>query len=223
MYEVDVVEKLSKLPVFSLSDVNQIISNRVYAKKFLRTMVRRGRIFKIMRNKYTLHKDPFLASSFLIKPSCITGASALSYHKMITQMPNTVFCATPKRSMIVDFFGKIHFSHTKWFFGFSEEDYEGFKIMVADPEKAVIDSFSKIPVSVFEEAFDSINSENMVKHLRKIKKSSIVKRVGYLMEKSGFDVYEKLKDIINYKYVKLDPLAKTSRKKDRKWGIIVNI
>ncbi len=222
MYELKVMENFSKTPVFSLSDVNQIINNRVYAKKFLRREIERGKILKIKKNVYTVHKDQFLVSAFLVKPSYISSVSALSYHKLITQIPNEVFCATTKKSGKIKFFTQINFFHTKHFFGFKIEDYDGFKIPIADPEKALIDSFSVVPVSVFEEAFDSINETKMIEYLKKIKKSSIAKRVGYLMEENGFDMYEKLKKLINYKYIGLDPLLKPKGKKNRKWGLIIN-
>jgi len=220
MYELEFLENLSKLPVFSLSDLNQVIENRGYAKKFLKRMCSQKKIFKIKKNFYTFYKDDLLVSTFLVKPSYISSASALSYYRLITQIPNEVFCATQKKSQKI---GKINFFHTNYFFGFKNEEYENFKIMIAEPEKAIIDSFSIIPVSIFEEAFEEINSDKMMEYLKKIKKSSIVKRVGYIMEKNGFDVYNELKNLINYKYINLDPLLKSKGRKDMKWKIIDNI
>jgi len=219
MYELNVSEKLSKMPVFSLSDLNQIIDNRNYAKKFLKKMCEEGKIRKIRKNKYTFHKDDFIIGSFLIKPSYISSVSALSYYKLITQIPSEVFCATLKKSENI---GKINCFHTDYFFGYKEENYENFRILIAEPEKAIIDSFSIVPVSIFEEAIEEINVNKMVLYLKKIKKSSIIKRVGYLMEKNGHDIYENVKRMINYKYILLDPLLKNKGKKNKKWGIIDN-
>ncbi len=222
MYELKITEAFSKMPVFSLSDVNQIISNRVYAKKFLNKHVERGNIFRVKRGLYSVHRDPFLVSTFAAGQAYISSVSALSYHKLIAQIPNEVFCGTGKKAGKLDFFGRINFFHTNQFFGFDMEDYDGFKIPVADPEKAIIDSFSVVPVSIFEEAVESVNEAKMVEYLKKTKKSSIVKRVGYLMEKNGFEVYGKLSKLMNYKYISLDPTMKPKGKKNRKWGLIVN-
>ena len=98
MYELNVSEKLSKMPVFSLSDLNQIINNRDYAKKFIKKMYKEGKIRKIKKNTYTFHKDDFIIGNFLVKPSYISSVSALSYYKIITQIPNELFCATLKKS-----------------------------------------------------------------------------------------------------------------------------
>lgn len=223
MYETEVLKNFANSPVFSLADINQIINNRSYAKKFLRRMLNKGKIFKIKKDNYTLYNDPFLVSTFLIKPSYISSVSALSYHKLITQIPNEVFCATLKNSRKFRFSENINFFHTNYFFGFELRDYEKFKILIAEPEKAIIDSFSIIPISVFEEALDSINKNKMVGYLKKIKKSNIIKRAGYLMEKNGYDVYKELKSLINYKYILLDPLAGKKGAKNNKWGVIVNV
>ncbi len=223
MYEAKILKQFSRVPVFSLSDVNQVIYNRGYAKKFLKRMIKEDKITKIRKDIYTLHNDPFLISTSLVKPSYISSISALSYYNLITQIPNEIFCATTKTSSITNFLMKINFFHTPYFFGFKNEEYEGFKVLIAEPEKAIIDSFSHVPVSIFEEAFEELNEEKMIEFLKKIKKSEIIKRNGYLMEKSGKEVYEKLKKFINYRYIKLDPLAKKIGKRNKKWRIIDNM
>ena len=194
----------------------------MYAKKFLKRMLKEDKIFKIHKNIYTLYDDPFLVSTFLTNPSYISGVSALAHHHLITQIPNEVFCETMKKNRIIKFKEQINFNHTEHFFGFDFKEYENFKIPIATPEKAIIDSISIVPISVFEEAFEDINKEVMLEFLKKIKKSSIIKRVGYLMEKNGHDVYKDLKKYINYKYIPLEPLIKKIGKKDKKWGIIIN-
>lgn len=222
MYEAEIIKKFESMPVFSLGDINQIINNRTYAKRFLKRMLKEGKLFKIRKNTYTLHKDPFLVSTFLIKPSYISGASALSHHKRITQIPSEVFCATLKNNKSFKFGEKINFVHTNYLFGFESVEYEGFRIPIATPEKAIIDSFSVIPISIFEEAFEDIDKRVMVEYLKRIKKSSIIKRIGYLMEKRGCDVYNELEKFINYRYIPLDPLIKNKGVKNKKWGVVIN-
>ncbi|HLC57965.1 MAG TPA: hypothetical protein VJH95_05300 [Candidatus Nanoarchaeia archaeon] len=220
MYEARIKEHFSNIPVFSLSDVNQIINNRQYSKKFLKKMVKNKEVFKIKKNLYTLHDDPFLISTFVVKPSYISSISALSYYKLITQIPKEVFCITTKRSSEIRFMEKIRFFHTDYFFGFKDIFYENARLRIAEPEKALIDSFNIIPVSVFEEAFESINKEKMINYLKKIKKSCVIKRVGYLMEKYGYDAHKELKKYINYRYIPLDPLQKQGRS-NKKWKLLI--
>ncbi len=230
MYETEILSKFHDLPVFSLSDINQVINNRIYAKKFLRRMILNNKILRIKRNVYTLHKDPFLLSTFILRPSYVSCVSALSYHKLITQIPKEIFCATLRNSnsikirfdnIIIDTI--INYNHTNYFFGFRKEKYDDFEILIAEPEKAIIDSISIVPIHIIEEAFEKIDEHKMIEYLKKIKKSSIIKRIGYLMEKNNYEVYENLKNFINYKYIPLDPLIKKSGKKNNKWNIIENV
>lgn len=222
MYESVMKEKLSKTPVFSLADLNQIIRNRDYSKKFLRNAVKKGMVKKIIRDAYTLYDDPFLVSSFIVRPSYVTSVSALSFHGLITQIPNQIYCATTRKARIIDFETKVNFVHINYFFGFTNEAYKNFSVPIAKPEKAIIDSIKVVPLNVVEEALGEINLELMIEYLKKIKKSSIIKRVGFLLDRNGFDIYEYIRDFINSKYVLFDPLLKKDGRKNKKWRVIEN-
>lgn len=221
MYESKIL-KLKEVPVFSLADISQIVSGKEYAKKLLRKMILSNEIKRIKRDKYTFYNDPFLISIFINKPSYISSVSALSYHKLITQIPKDVFCFTLKKEKNIHFISEIKFIQTKYFFGFDNLEYLNFKIPISTPEKAIIDSIGIVPISLIEESFENINTEKILEYLKKIKKSSIVKRIGYLLEENGFDIYDKTKKYINNKYIYLDPLAKKNGKKNKKWKLIIN-
>jgi len=222
MYESKIL-KLKEVPVFSSADIAQIVSGKEYAKKLLKRFVLSNEIKKIKRDLYTFYDDPFLVSTFVYKPSYISSLSALSYHKMITQIPKDIFCFTLKKEKNFTFASEIRFIHTKYFFGFNNSEYMNFKIPIASPEKAIIDSIGVTPISVIEDALDNIDIEKMLEYLQKIKKSSIVKRIGYLLENHGFDIYNKIKNNINNKYIYLDPLAKKQGQKNKKWRLVINV
>lgn len=222
MYEAQILEQFKGMPVFRLADASQVIRSREYAKKFLARMIKEKKIQKIRRDFYTLHSDPFLASTFAVKPSYITSVSALYFHRLITQIPKDVFCCTERQSASIKFISEIKYKHTGYFFGFTMHKYEGFSVPVAVPEKAVIDSIGIVPLSLVEEALDSIDAKELVRMLCVIKKSSFVKRIGFLAERNGLEVYKKLEKFISKKYINLDPLAKNSGKKDAKWKVIIN-
>jgi len=179
------------------------------------------RIKRIRKDLYTFHDDAFLIATYLVRPSYISGVSALSYHHAITQIPNEVFCATTKPTKSYYFIEKIRFRRTKHFFGFAMEKHLGFEIPVATVEKAIIDSIGKVPVSVIEESFEDADEKRMLEYLKKIKKSSTIKRIGYLLEIHGHDVFEELKKYTDTKYIPLDPLLKRSGAKNKKWKLIL--
>lgn len=221
MYELKITNHFSKAPTFSLADVSQIIPNRDYAKKVLSKMVRRNMVWRVRRDAYTFFDDPFLIAPFLVKPSYISSVSALSYHHKITQVPGEVYCVTTKPTKRFFFKEWIHFHHTKFFFGFASDTYDGFEIPIATPEKAIIDSIGNVPLSVVEEAFDDVDEKRMIAYLERINKSSLAKRIGYMLEKHGCDVHPLLKDRLNRKYIPLDPLSSSKTKKNRTWRLRV--
>ena len=222
MYELKILKHFKDIPVFSLSDVTQIIKNKDYAKKFLKMEVEKGDIKKIMRDVYTLHDDAFLVSTFVIRPSYISSISALSFHKSITQIPNAVFCFTTKTKKEINFIQKVYYFPTKYFFGFELKTYRNFKIPVATIEKAIIDSIGIVPLSIIEEAFSEVDLNKLISYLKKIKKSSIIKRIGFLAERNGFEVYDELKEFINNRYIFFDLLKAKRGKKNKRWRLIEN-
>jgi len=222
MYELKILDHFKNVPTFSLSDVLQIIKSKDYAKKFLKREVEKGVIKKIMRDVYTLHDDALLVSTFALRPSYISSISALSFHKSITQIPNSVFCFTTKTKKEINFIQKICYFPTKYFFGFELKNYRNFKIPIATIEKAIIDSIGVVPLSIIEEAFSEVDLNKLISYLKKIKKSSIIKRVGFLAERNGYRVYDELKTFINNRYIFLDPLKTKRGKKNKKWGLIEN-
>jgi predicted transcriptional regulator of viral defense system len=207
------------MPVFSLADVSQITKSRIYAKILISSLLKKGMVKKIKRDLYTLYDDPFLVATFIVRPSYISSISALSFYGDIPQLPNEIFCFTNKSPKTFHFIQTIRFFHTNFFFGFKEIEYKGFKILIADREKAIIDSIGKVPIYVFEEALEKINLEKMLDYVKRIGKRSLAKRIGYLLEKFGYDVYLDLKGFIDKKFVFLDPIVK-GKKKDKKWMVI---
>ena len=221
MYEAEVMEFYSKVPVFSLSDLVQIIPNRVYAKKFISRMIKKGKVKRIRKGLYTFHDDPFLIATFLLKPSYISTVSALSYYHKITQIPNEVFCFTSKPTKTYFFIERINFCKTKYFFGFEMKKYAGVEIPIATVEKAIIDSIGTVPLSVIDDSFEEVDVKRMISYLKVIMKSSIIKRVGFLLEENGYNVYQTLKKYMNNKYIPLDPIAKSKGKRNSKWKLVI--
>ena len=222
MYEAEILGHFREVPVFSLADASQIIESRLYAKKFLERMIRDGKIARVKRDCYTVHKDPFLLAPFIVSPSYITSVSALSFRGAITQMPKMVFCATSRRDKEIDFGQGIRCRHTNYFFGFAPEKYGEFSLQVATIEKAVIDSIGVVPLSVIEEAFREIGGEALLKQMARIRKGSVLKRIGFLADRNGIDLHRELKKYLNTRHILLDPLAGKKGEKNSKWKVIVN-
>ncbi|MDD3083839.1 MAG: hypothetical protein PHP82_02340 [Candidatus ainarchaeum sp.] len=207
MYDLEVLKTMRKMPVFSLSDIAKITKNRNYAKVLLARMVKGKTICRLMRDKYSLHDNPLIFSPFLNNPSYISCASALSYHGLISQIPNSIFLMTTKRSKKIN---NLIYHKTKNFFGFNSTKISGVNTFIAEPEKAFIDSIGIHPLHIIIDALPELDSKKLLNYA---KKCNELKRIAFLLKKELN---------VSKKYIYLDPLSKKSGVRDEKWKLIMN-
>ena len=161
---IDILEYLKKYVIFDrLILENKLNKHRQYTNLFLHILQKKGRIYKIERNKYTLYDDPFLLASRIIWPSYISGLVALEYHKLTEQVPQNINVITTKnRGNLKINNVKIIFKKLKTenFFGYEKMKYSGFEIFIASPEKAIIDS-ALLKMSSFSETMEIILNKKL--------------------------------------------------------------
>lgn len=226
MKTIQLLKKVEHHPLFSENDVAKIVNK---SPKYIRTLLyrlhREGLIKRIEKGKYTVHDDPLIFSSHIITPSYIGLWTALRYYNMIGQQPHSVFVmvSSPKKSIS---FNKteIRFLSTKHLFGYRKERYSDFDIFIAEPEKAVIDALLfKLPLQDVSAALESeqLDFRRLSLYARKTGNSSLIKRLGYMLENLKGSSYG-LKALDN-NYVFLDYLGRPARKKDTKWKLVINV
>lgn len=236
MKKIQLIGELSKYPVFRLKTVKEIINkNKEYTKLVIYRLKKDRLIFEIERGKYTIQKDPFIIASNIIWPSYISCWSALRYYNLTEQLPETfLVISTKARKKAKIEFGnaKIVFIKIapKYFFGYKKEIYNGFEIFIAEKEKALIDSclLKKISFSEIYEIIENnkkeIDFDLLIDYLIKIKNKALMKRFGFLLDKMRIDA-DKLKKLIDFKYVPLEYSIRTKAKdkKNKKWKVIENV
>lgn len=207
MYDAKVLNLMSKMPVFSLADVAKITNNRAYAKVLLSRLVKEKNVHRLMRDKYTLFDNPMIFSPFLNYPAYISCASALNYYGLISQVPNSVFLMTSKRPKTIK---NLVFHKTKNFFGFKKIKINGINTLIAEPEKAFIDSIGIHPLNLILESLPELDENKLLEYA---KQCNELKRISFLLEKE-------LK--VSKKFIYLDPLSKKNGVRNEKWKLIVN-
>ncbi len=228
----NVYESLRRYAVFDTKILNYFLNkSQGYANLFRYRLKKNFKLFKIEKNKYTFYNDPFLIASRIIWPSYISCWSALSFHKMTEQIPQTVQVITVKNKKQIKFlYTKIQFIKIKKenFFGFEKVDYSNFEIFISDKEKTLIDclllkevSFSEIKY-ILNENIKILNVNKIIRYLKIINNSSLTKRFGFLLENLGYDTYKRLKNNIDLTYTLLNYSKPNEGKKDRKWRLILN-
>jgi predicted transcriptional regulator of viral defense system len=90
--------------------------------------------------------NPLFIASQLITPAYVSYWSALHFYGFTEQAPLTIFVATTKKKRPVEFQG-MHFRFVTIqphkFFGYVRESVGEMPVLIADPAKAIIDSFDQ--------------------------------------------------------------------------------
>lgn len=229
---IEMVEYLKKYPVFDDTVVmNKLDKSIEYTHLYIHRLVKRGIVYRIERNKYTIFKDPFLIASRLVWPSYISCWSALKYNNLTEQVPHsiTVITAIDKKNIMFNN-TEIRFVKTlpKNFFGYAKVKYADFEIFVADPEKSIIDS-ALLRNASFSEIKDIVSNNlkelrigKFLRYLIRVGNKSLIKRFGYVFAQLGKDYYSRLGKYVQATYVPLDYSKKISGDRNKRWRLIIN-
>jgi predicted transcriptional regulator of viral defense system len=230
-----VLKRLDAYPTFNVNAVANIIGkDATYTKVYLNRLKKRGVIQKLQRNVYTVQKDPLIIASRITWPSYISLWAAIRYHNLTEQIPNEISVVTTRaknRRAISIMNSRIIFERVRprYFFGFSKIKIGDFEVFMAEPEKALIDAVLLKRISVSEvysmlkANLKNISPERITDYVLRASNKAMAKRFGWMLNSIGCKAAEKLKAMSYRTVIPLDYARPPSGKKDRKWGLIVNI
>ena len=228
MKKLELIRTLERYPLFTFNEFVRITGKGVkYCRTHIYRLKKEKLVFEIERGKYTLHKDPLVFASLITSPSYISFWTALRFYNLTDQLPQNVMVASRKSRKEIDFLcTKIKFYKIKHFWGYKKTRYEKFDIFIAEPEKCLIDSILTQSVSIngLSTALESeeIDKEKLKAYAIKTANKSLIKRIGFLLDKNRVNTDELLKHI-DYNYIRLDALVKNKGEKNKKWRIINNL
>ena len=228
----------SGVSVFGIKEAVRLTGfNRARAHNLLASLAKKGRVVKVLRNRYclreTVFENPFAVATRAFVPSYVSFWSALSFYGFTEQQLHVVQIAATKQ------FRKVKLREIsvqpvtlkpKSFFGYIE--LNGFAI--ASKEKALVDSALNFEnaggfgefTKCLRNAWKEINKGAFVEFLLKANNRSLNSRIGYLIEETGLSTSKRLLQKIHAKksncFVKLSPKKGSCRNYNKKWNIIVN-
>ncbi|MBD3204202.1 hypothetical protein GF327_07950 [Candidatus Woesearchaeota archaeon] len=226
MKTIKLLKQLETYPLFTVNDFAKILrSTAKYARTKLYRLEKQGLIKRIERGKYTVHDDPFIFASHILYPSYISMWSLFDLKELTEQVLREIMIVTTKsKKDIKKKSYRISFTNTTHCFGYYKEIYHEHEIFLADVEKAIIDSllYNKVPFDEIKKAIvnSELNIEKIKAYVKRIGSSTLIKRIGYLMEKKGQRL--EAKEIMDYNYVRLNPDKPKKGKKNKKWRLIIN-
>ena len=195
-----------KQPVVTIEDTARILGcNQEYARKILHRLSRDHWLAPILPGKYEripaergkyafVDTNPLFIGSQLVSPYYFSFATSAYFHGLTTQASLTVYIGTTHtktRTLLVreKIFQTILQPPHK-FFGFTETNAYGSQVMMADPEKTVLDSLDKpvyagdIPeiVVMLLRGKSRFNWDKLADYALRFKSQSLIQRFGYLVD-----------------------------------------
>lgn len=212
------------------------------AFQLIHSLHRKGLISRVEKNRYALNffhffAEPMAIASSIVWPCYISFWSALSFYKFTEQLPRTIIVATTKRKKQISTngfsFAFVSISAGR-FFGYTAESIAGQKIVIAEKEKALVDSLllpryagglSEVSKAL-SNAWSEINRKKLVAYCIRMKNSSLNKRLGYLIELMKLKIeprlLQKLQKHIGKGYSKLNPSLPKTNEYEKKWLLLIN-
>jgi len=224
-----------------LSIPDHSIANVLYRLK------KKNRISEVEKGKYLLiparsgieghwSEDVFLVVDSLIDEYYIGFLSAMYYWNLTEQIPHKVLVAATKRKRPVKYNSQqIRFItlNNKRFFGFTQIKSIDYSFKISSLEKTIVDGLlypqhcGRMPevAKAIWSARDDANWSQVLKFLWKIKVSSVVRRLGYILDE--LDLQKEAKETLVRDFQGFRWLDPSSQKKvkgySKEWGLILNL
>ena len=195
--------------------------------------IEKGKYLVLGFEPHRVLSNPFFIASRIVYPSYISYRSALNYYGFTEQVPFTVYVATTKRKK------EIHFENYRYryiaisprkFFGYVRRMIGELSVVLAEKEKAIIDSLDQLKYAGgFEEAAKALfNSKTEIDNLKlvgyaiKMQSKTLCSRLGFLLDKYGMKT-DGLEKNLSTSFIPLDPDKPKKNIWDRKWRLNVNV
>jgi predicted transcriptional regulator of viral defense system len=202
--------------------------------------VEKGHYLVVGFEPYRVTTHPFFVAASLLIPSYVSFVTALNHYGLTEQVPFTVFIATPiKHNPIL--FGKYTFRYVRFkppkFFGYSKHMEGDLPILMAEAEKALVDSLDLIRYRYGGGLQDlakallrgtdggRFDPVKLVDYAIKMRNKSLCARLGYLagMLAVLHPEIERLKEFLPKGFVPFDPARALTSQWDADWKVNVNV
>jgi len=194
---------VKEFPIISLTHISNINKKPQTFKVQLSGWQKKGLVIKLKRGLYILNESDrkiepsriFLANA-LYSPSYVSTTYAFGYYDLIPEKVEDVTSITTKKTAkFTNTFGTFIYQHlkTNLFFGLKEiKDENGFPVLIAEPEKAMLD-FIYLNLQDFKgKEKDVFSLSYRFQNLNILKKKKLTDFARKYENKEIFDVVENL-------------------------------
>ena len=233
--------------IFTTEDAKAIIGEN--AKNTIYHLVKKKWILQLKKGLYIVvpldigvkGADSFIMHNFviaskLVEPYYIGYWSALNHYGFSDQIPQATFIATTKTKKSLEVLDTsyvfVHTSKSK-FFGTTEIEIEGETVTISDRNKTIADcldhpehagGIDEIARAIYF-SIEEIDIKKIIKYALKMSNLTIIKRLGYILEKSGLmDGFEPLFEKVELSkgYGLFDTISPKKGQYNKKWLLRIN-
>jgi predicted transcriptional regulator of viral defense system len=239
--------------VFDLKTAAELMqTDHRHAVGILHAAARRGLVTPIQRGLYNLvpfemgsvtahlqNRYEVIDASLGDKPYYFSHASALDLHRLVTQPVFAVYVCTPHRLASRNLAGSavtFVLMPADRLFGIVAHDLgNGRRVSVSDLERSLLDGLA-LPrycggvlevAKAFSMAKSRLNLDRLLGYLRRLKRDSVARRLGFLLETLNLapaPMLEKLQAALPIGTVLLDPtLPADEAHRNARWGLRLNV
>jgi predicted transcriptional regulator of viral defense system len=232
---IELIEKLKGYPVFDLATFESMGDMKHESARLrLFRLKQHGYVHRLQRDSYTVFDDPLIIASRMTWPSYISLWYALNYHGLTTQLSHSIQVLTTRKV----FRSEIEFENMrisfikinpKFLFGYDKIRIGTHDVFMALPEKAILDGLmlGKVSVSeifdILKENIAKLDIHRFVEFIRRCGNSALAKRMGFMLDVLGRDIYADLHKLVTPTILTLDPGLPKRGVADHKWRILDNL
>lgn len=185
-------------PIFTLNDLRVIFSDNPISSKQLNRWQQNGYILKLKNGVYIFEDSkqlihPFLMANLLYQPSYVSLESALFEYGFIPDVAQTITSVSAKKTWTANVLNN-NFTYKKikkeCFIGYGAKKYLNYDVLMAEPEKALIDFlyFNKSRLKNDHQISElRLNYENLKQKINKEK----LRHYGYLFNNESLSALVK--------------------------------
>jgi len=220
--------KKSGLVVFRIKDLVLLLKlHKTKVYNLIKALKRKEAIRKVGKGFFALPgADEFVVATNIHYPSYISFWTALNYYGLSDNLPKKIFLVTTKYTRPIGNFKYVALSQ-KRFFGYTSMG----NAAIAEREKAIIDSllFPKYSGGVKEvmkcvaAGKGELSVKKLIHYAERVESKVVLRRLGFILQHSGFKGYDTLKRNRGRGYVLLDPNLKRKNNFNKEWLLDINI
>lgn len=173
LYKIrDMALKSGRAVYTSAQLANLIGKKKTIASVYVVRLIKKGLVKKLRSGTISFVDDEMVIAGQMLEPSYISLYSALLFHGLVQQVPKNVECVTPKNSRRYEDLGIIyHRIPSSLCFGYAKMRKGESYIMVAEPEKALIDGvyLNALPKNLVHEVMGKLDESKIRKYIERMR------------------------------------------------------